>query len=135
MRLSPPLTIRVERNPVGAYLFPRMVLALRRFLTLCLVATFTVGATVQILPWKAAMADTMGHSDDMASCAEHQAPPVKDMPNCIDHYGCLTVQALPTSTALLAVPYQWISVAYVFGAIPMLSLSIEPELTPPIRAS
>jgi hypothetical protein len=133
MQVGLPST-RVERNPVGAYLFPRMAMVLRRFLTLCLVATFFVGATVQILPWNAAMAHP-GHSDDMAGCAEHQAPPVKHMPNCIDHYGCLTVQALPTSPAMLAIPFQWISVAYAVGATPMLGRSIEPELTPPILLS
>jgi hypothetical protein len=111
-----------------------MAMALRRFLTLCLVATFFVGATIQVLPWNAAMADT-GHSDQMAGCTEPQAPPVKHMPNCIDHYGCLTVQALPTSPAMLAVPVQWVSVAYAIGATPLLGLSIKPELTPPIFAS
>ena len=80
------------------------------------------------------MADT-GHSDQMAGCNESQAPPVKHMPNCVDHYGCLTVQALPTSPTLLAVPFQWISVAYSIGAAPLLGLSIKPELSPPILAS
>jgi hypothetical protein len=141
MALTPPsraqglVSTRVERNPVGAYLSSRMATVLRRFLTLCLVATFFVGATVQILPWNAAMADTMGQSDQMAGCTEHQAPPVKHMPNCIDHYGCLTVQALPTSPTLLAVPFQWTSVAYSVGAAPLLGLSIKPGLFPPILAS
>lgn len=108
-------------------------MVLKRFLTLCLAAALVVGATVQILPWSAAMADTMGH--DMAGCADHAPPPVKHMPNCIDHYGCLTVQTLPISTALLATPFQWISVAYVTGATPMLGRSIEPELSPPILVS
>jgi hypothetical protein len=112
-----------------------MAMALRRFLTLCLVATFFVGATVQILPWNPAMADTIGHSDDMAGCAGHAPAPVKHMPNCIDHYGCLTVQVLPTSPALLAVPFQWMSVTYSVGAAPLLGLSIKPELTPPILAA
>ena len=112
-----------------------MPTALRRFLTLCLAATFFVGATVQILPWNPAMADTMGHTDDMAGCADHAPVPVKHMPNCIDHYGCLTVQALPTSPALLVLPFQWVSVAYNVGAAPLLGLSIKPELTPPIVAS
>jgi hypothetical protein len=110
-------------------------MALRRFLTLCLVAAFFVGATVQILPWNAAMADPMGHSDEMAGCADHAPAPVKHMPNCIDHYGCLAVQALPTSPTLLAVPFQWISVAYSVRAAPLLGLSVKPELTPPILAS
>ena len=112
-----------------------MATALRRFLTLFLAATFCVGATVQILPWNAAKADTMGHSDDMAGCADHAPAPVKHMPNCIDHYGCLAVQALPTSPTLLAVPFRWVSVAYSVGAAPLLGLSIKPELTPPILAS
>jgi hypothetical protein len=100
-----------------------------------LAAALVVGATVQILPWSLAMADTMGHRDDMAGCADHAPAPVKHMPNCIDHYGCLTVQALPTSPALLAVPFQWVSVAYAIGATPLLGLSIKPELSPPILAS
>jgi hypothetical protein len=111
-----------------------MAMVLRRFLTLWLASALLVGATVQILPWNAAMADT-GHSEQMAGCTEPQAPPVKHMPNCIDHYGCLTVQTLPTSPAMLAVPFQWISVAYVFSETPLLGLSIKPELTPPILAA
>jgi hypothetical protein len=112
-----------------------MATVVRRFLTLCLATALIVGATVQILPWNPAMADTMGHSDDMAGCADHAPAPVKRMPNCIDHYGCLTVQALPTSPAMLAVPFQWVSVAYSVGAALLLGLSIKPELTPPILAS
>jgi hypothetical protein len=101
---------------------------------MCLAATFFVGATVQILPWKAAMADPMGRSDEMAGCADHAPAPVKQMPNCIDHYGCLTVQALPTTPALLAEPFQWAAVAYEFGTAPLLGLSVKPELFPPITA-
>jgi hypothetical protein len=111
-----------------------MVIVLRRLLTFCLAATFFVGATVQILPFASAMADTVVHTDKMAGC-DHDAPPVKQMPNCIDHYGCLTVQALPASPASIPVPVQWVSVAYVFGATPLLSLSVKPELTPPIPAA
>jgi hypothetical protein len=108
-----------------------MATVLRRLLTFCLAATFFVGATVQILPFTAAMADTGIHTDKMAGC-DRDAPPVKQMPNCIDHYGCLTVQALTASPASLPVPVQWVSVAYVFGATPLLGLSVKPELTPPI---
>lgn len=133
-RARVPASTGVERKAAGAYLCLRMPTVVRRFLTLCLATALLVGATVQILPWSAAIADT-GHSDQMAGCTEPQAPPVKHMPNCIDHYGCLTVQALPTSPARLVVPFQWISVAYVVGATPLLGLSVKPELTPPILAA
>jgi hypothetical protein len=110
-----------------------MAMALRRFLTLCLAAALLVGATVQVLPWNAAMADT-GHSDQMAGCTEPQAPPVKHMPNCIDHYGCLTVQALPTAPTALSMPFQWAPIAYIADATSLVGRSVEPELSPPILA-
>jgi len=111
-----------------------MTIVLRRLLTLCLAAVFLLGATVQMLPSSAAMADT-GGSGKTAGCTEPEAPSGKQMPNCIDRFGCLVVQALPIWPALLAVPFQWISVAYVFGAAPLLGLSLKPELSPPILAS
>jgi hypothetical protein len=109
-------------------------MVVRRLLMLCLAAAFFVGATVQMLPPNAAMADP-GRGDKMAGCTGPEAPPVKQMPNCIDRYGCLVVQALPVAPTLPAVPFRWISVAYAFGAAPLLGLSIKPELSPPILAS
>jgi hypothetical protein len=114
---------------------------LRRLLTLCLAAAFFVGATVQVLPSSMALADVGGHGNKMANCngqmsdcGDPSTPPAKHMPNCIDHFGCLTVPALATSPTALPTPFRWTSVAYVSGASSLLGQSVEPELSPPILA-
>jgi hypothetical protein len=104
---------------------------LRRLLILCLAAALFVGATVQLLPTPA-LADMGVHSGQMGGCDEPATPPAKRLPNCIDHFGCLTVPALPVSPTALVMPVRWISVAYVSGAASLPGQSIKPELSPPI---
>jgi hypothetical protein len=112
-----------------------MTMVLRRFLTLCLATAFFVGATVQMLPSSTALAET-GVRTDMGAGCEAQKPPCPDrLPNCIDHFGCLTIPALPILPISLATPFQWTPVAYVFRAAPLLGFSVEPELSPPILAA
>ena|SRR6266481_3108706 len=88
-----------------------MTMVLRRLLTICLAATFLVGATVQLLPPSTALADTGMHNGKMAGCAGPEMPPVKHMPNCVDNLGCLVVQAVPSSPDSLAVPFRWTAVS------------------------
>src|SRR5258706_5667325 len=97
-----------------------MLAVLKRLLTICLAAAFFVGATVQLLPSSTTLAGVGVHSANMAGCDEPKPPCPDHAPNCIDHYGCLTMSALPTSPTSLTVPFQWISIAYPFVATPLL---------------
>jgi hypothetical protein len=138
----------IERNSQAAYLFPCMATVLRRLLTLFLAAAFFVGATVQVLPSSAALADVGIHSDKMAGrdgasaaplkpvadCDGPGVPPAKPMANCIDHFGCLTVPALATAPTAPPTPFRWVSITYISGATSLIGRSVEPELSPPILA-
>lgn len=107
---------------------------LRRLLSICLTAAFLVGATVQALPSSMAMADLSAHSEMGGGC-DHPKPPCPDRtPNCIDHFGCLSVPALSISPTALQMPFQWASIAYISGATSLVGRSVEPELSPPILA-
>src|SRR5437763_7422658 len=103
-----------------------MAMILRRLLTICLAAAFFVGATVQLLPPSTALAEMGVHHEKMAGCAGPEAPPAKHMPNCIDHFGCLALPALPTSPTSAAMPFLWTSVAYALGAASFVGLSVPP---------
>ena len=119
-----------------------MATVLRRLLTICLAATFLVGATVQLLPSSGALADLGSRAADkmadcnhqMSDCGDPSAPPAKHMPNCIDHVGCLTVPVLEASPTAVPMPFRWTSVAYISGAASLLGQSVQPELSPPILA-
>lgn len=112
-----------------------MAAILRRLLSIGLAATFLVGATVQVVPSSIAMADMGARSDIGAGCDEPKPPCPDRTPNCIDHFGCLTVPALPISPTALPVPFRWATIAYEFGTAPLLGLSLKPELFPPIRTA
>jgi hypothetical protein len=112
-----------------------MLVVLKRLLTIALAAAFFVGATVQLLPSSTALADISVRADMGAGCDEPKPLCPDHAPNCIDHYGCLTVPALPASPTSLTTPFRWISVAYAFVATPLLGHSIKPELSPPILAA
>jgi hypothetical protein len=115
-----------------------MSLMLRRLLTICLAATFFVGATVHILRPSTAMADAGAQTDKMGDCDHEMAEccqparSTKHLPNCFGHLGCLTVPALAVSPSALPMPFDWTSVAYVSRASSLLGQSVEPELSPPI---
>jgi hypothetical protein len=112
-----------------------MATILRRLLSICLAATFFVGATVQVLPSSMAMADTSAHADMGGGCDQPKPPCPDRGPNCIDHFGCLSVPALLIFPTALQTPFQWAAVAYEFGTAPLLGLSLKPELFPPIRTA
>jgi|SRR5579883_1251764 hypothetical protein len=124
-----------------------MATALRRFLVLSLAAAFFVGATVQLLPgaalagWGAQRGKTAGcegfmpaPAKAMTGCDESGIPPAKPMPNCIAHFGCLTVPALTAAPASLPRPVNGTAVAYTSRGTPLAGRSVEPELSPPILA-
>jgi hypothetical protein len=112
-----------------------MSTVLRQLLSICLAATFLVVATVQVLPSSMAMADMSARADIGGGCDQPKPPCPDRGPNCIDHFGCLSVPALPISPTALPMPFQWAAVAYEFGTAPLLGLSVKPELFPPIHAA
>src|SRR5207249_11097136 len=103
-----------ERHPQGltphlltAHVCCAMSAVLTRLLTLCLALAFLVGVTAQLVPSSMAQAQ-MTLSTEMADgCAGPQPPCSGHTPNCVDHVGCITVSALPTSPTSIAVPVEW----------------------------
>jgi len=112
-----------------------MLRVVKRFLTVCLALAFLLGVTAQVMP--SSMVETqMAMSAEMAGgCAGPQPPCTGHMPNCVDHVGCVTVSALPTSPASIAVAFEWTPLDYDLGAESLAGLSIKPELSPPILAA
>jgi hypothetical protein len=107
----------------------------KRLLTVCLALAFFIGATVQVLPWSMTIGE-MGVRADMADgCAGPQPPCTGHMPNCVDHVGCLTVSALPTSPVSVAVAFEWASLDYDLAPESLSGISVKPELSPPILAA
>ena len=100
-----------------------MSAVLRRLLTLCLALAFLVGAQMTL---SAEMAD---------GCAGPQPPCSGHTPNCVDHVGCITVSALPTSPTSIAVPVEWTSLDYDLAPEALAGISVKPELSPPILAA
>jgi hypothetical protein len=107
----------------------------KRLLTVCLTLAFVVGATVQVLPSSIAFGE-MGVSAGMAGgCAGPQPPCTGHMPNCVDHVGCVTVSALPTSAASVAVAFEWTTLGYDLALESLAGISVKPEISPPILAA
>ena len=112
-----------------------MATILKRLLRVCLALAFFVGATVQALPSSMAIGE-MGVSADMAGgCAGPQPPCTGDMPNCVDHVGCLAVSAIPASPVSVAVAFEWASLDYDLAPQSLSGISVKPELSPPILAA
>jgi len=57
------------------------------------------------------------------------------MPNCVDHVGCVTLPALPASPTSMVVPVEWTPLDYEFAPESLASISVKPELSPPILAA
>jgi hypothetical protein len=106
-----------------------------RLLTICLALVFLVGVTAQLVPTSMAQPE-MGVRADVPSGCDHPQPPCTgNMPNCIDHLGCVTVSALPASPVAIAVALEWISLNYDFAPTSLSGMSVKPELSPPILAA
>jgi hypothetical protein len=112
-----------------------MLADVKRLLRLCLALAFLLGVTAQLMP--SSMAETqMTVSADMAGTATLRrllAPGT--VPNCVDHVGCVTVSALPTSPTSIAAPVEWTLLDYDLAPEPLAGISVKPELSPPILAA
>ena len=111
-----------------------MAAALKRLLTLGLMLALVIGTTAQLMP--SSIAETRMMSAEMAGRgAGPQAPCTGHMPNCVDHVGCVTVSALPTSPASIAAPVEWTSLGYDLAPESLAGIFVKPELSPPILAA
>jgi hypothetical protein len=110
----------------------------KRLSTAILAFAFLVGLTMQaVLPARAAAmpkpmsaAGMPGHSDERPL-----APCKPATPLCVDHVGCVTVIAVPSSPAAMGVPIRWRAIRYELAASSLTGRSVEPELSPPILAA
>ena len=114
---------------------PGMAMMLKRLMTLGLTLAFLVGVTVQLVP--PSMAETpTSVSAGMPGCCDIPQPPCTGhLPNCVDHLGCVTVSALPTSPTAIAAAFEWTSLGYVLMPESLAGISVKPELSPPILAA
>ncbi len=112
-----------------------MVAVLKRLLTLCLALAFLVGVMVQLMPSSMAAAPITVSADMAGGCAGPQPPCTGHLPNCVDHLGCVTLSALPTSPTSIAVAFEWTSLGYVLMPESLAGISVKPELSPPILAA
>ena len=112
-----------------------MSAVLTRLLRLCLALAFLVGVTAQLVPSSMAQAQMTVSTEMAGGCAGPQPPCTGHTPNCVDHVGCITVSALPTSPTSIAVPVEWTSLDYDLVPESLAGISVEPELSPPILAA
>jgi hypothetical protein len=131
VRSSPIGLTRVHQPPI----FSGMATILKRLLTVCSALAFIVGATVQVLPSSVAIGGMGVRADTAGGPAGPQPPCTGNMPNCVDHVGCLTVSALPASPVSVAVAFEWASLDYDLAPESLSGISIKPELSPPILAA
>ena len=111
---------------------PGMAMVLKRFLTLGLALVFIVGVTGQLMPSGMAAPQMTASADMGGGCADPQPPCTGHVPNCVDHLGCVTVSALPTSPTSIAIPVEWTSLAYGIAPQLLAGISVKPEISPPI---
>lgn len=115
---------------------------LKRLAMVAFALLFAVGVTAQMMP-HAASAMTMkgdgGAPCDMArgdgaqSRGMPAAQPCKGMiPVCVDSLGCVVFVDLPSPLAT-AWPVDWIAIDWSAGGSWLTGLTVEPELSPPIR--
>ena len=111
---------------------PNMAAVVKHLPTVCLVLAFVVGVMAQLMPPSAA-APQMTMSVGVTGASDGPRPPCTGHTRgCIDHIGCVTVSALPTSPASIAVPIEWTLLDYHLAAQALAGISVEPELSPPI---
>jgi hypothetical protein len=115
--------------------FAGVTAILHRLLTLGLVLALVVSTTAQLVPSSMAQPDIGIRADMAGGCDRPQPPCTGHTPNCVDHLGCLTVPALPTSPASIAVAFEWTSLDYDLAPESLPGISVKPELSPPILAA
>jgi len=112
-----------------------MARVVKRLLVVCLALGFLLGVTGQLMPIGMA-APQMTMSAEMAGgCAGPQPPCTGHMPNCLDHGGCITVSAVPTSPTSVIAPVEWTALDYDLAPQALAGTSVKPELSPPILAA
>jgi hypothetical protein len=116
-------------------MFGNMTALGRRLLRGFLALVFVMSVTVQLVPVSMAHPDMSACGDMSGGCDGPQAPCTGHMPNCVDHVGCITVSALPTSPTSIAVPVEWTSLDYDLVPKSLAGISLKPELSPPILAA
>ena len=112
-----------------------MAIILQRLLRVCLALAFVVGVTGQLMPSSLPESQMTMSADMPGGCAGPQPPCTGQMPNCIDHAGCLTVSALPAFPVSIAVPVEWTPLNYDLAPQALAGISVKPELSPPILAA
>jgi hypothetical protein len=126
---------RVDQFSPPAHLCIAMAMVFKRVRVVCLALAFLVGLTAQLLPPSMPEAQMTVRGDMAGGGSGPQPPCTGQMPNCIDHLGCLTVFALPASPTSVAVAFEWASLDYDLAAESLSGISVKPELSPPILAA
>jgi hypothetical protein len=112
-----------------------MLAILQRLLTLCLALALLGGVTAQLMPSSMAQTQMNVSAEMSGGCPGPQPPCTSHMPNCVDHLGCVTVSALPTSPASIAVASDWTTLDYDLAPEALTGISVKPELSPPILSA
>ncbi len=112
-----------------------MMAVLKRLLTVCLALAFVVGVTAQLMPSSMAQGPIAVSAKMAGGCDGPQPPCTGHTPSCVDRIGCITVSALPTSPAAIAVPVEWTSLDFHLALESLAGLSVKPDLSPPILAA
>jgi hypothetical protein len=107
----------------------------RRLLRGFLALIFVMSVTVQLVPVGTAHPDIRVSADMLGGCDGPKPPCSGHLPNCVDHAGCITVSALPTSLVSIAVPVVWTLLDYDLVPESLAGISLKPELSPPILAA
>jgi hypothetical protein len=107
----------------------------KRLLTVFLVLAFVVGMTAQLMPSSMAHGPMTVSAKMSGGCDGPQPPCTGQTPSCVDHVGCITASALPTSPSSIAVPVEWTSFHFDLAPASLAGISVKPELSPPILAA
>jgi hypothetical protein len=114
---------------------PGVATIAKRLLTLCLALALVIGVTAQLMASGIAAPQINVSAGMAGGCDGPQPPCTGHTPSCVDHIGCLTISALPTSLALIAVPVEWTSFHFDVAPGSLAGISVKPELSPPILAA
>ena len=104
----------------------------KRLIVLCLALALVVGVTAQFMPSAMAQAHMSASTGMAGGCDGPKLPCTGHAPSCVDHVGCITISALPTTPALIAAPVEWTSLGYDLAPESLAGISVKPEISPPI---
>ena len=120
--------VDLEKNRLH---IPGMATIAKRLLTLCLALALVIGVTAQLMP--SGIAATQTTMAGMAGGCDGPKPPcTENTPSCVDHVGCITVSAIPTSPASMGAPVEWTTLGYDLAPESLAGISVKPEISPPI---